>query len=271
MSPRKIFIGGYTKSGTTFIGRAFGLFNNVYAKGELDYFRIFYKGFEELVVDYNKNISIVNREVYDGKGSLEPVTVKSFRRLHDKMFTHLYFAGKPVPDDCQVMVEKSPRNIFMLNQISYLFPDAVNVCVYREPQAVFRSLMRHMADHRDSNFFDPDYKKRSSMLHGFFVRWNKYADIIEEKRTMIKLVNYEAAAADNQAFLDFAEKEILGFSPGLRAPVETLSKEYYLKSLPQEARDKSLVQTGPHKIILSRNEVDLINENSRIPSMSFDF
>ena len=56
MTAKKIFIGGYTKSGTTFIGRAFGLLNGVYAKGELDYFRIFYRGMEKMVVEYNENI-----------------------------------------------------------------------------------------------------------------------------------------------------------------------------------------------------------------------
>ncbi len=269
--PRKIFIGGYTKSGTTFIGRAFGLFNGVYAKGELDYFRLFSKGMGDMARAYNGNIAVVNKEVYDGQGSLEPLSPNSFRALHDKTFNHIFFAGQPVPDDCVTIVEKSPRNIFWLEQITLIFPDAVNICVYREPKAVFRSLMRHMADHRDPKFNDPDFAERANMLNGFCPRWEEYVSIIEKNQQSLKVVQYQNAADDNQAFLDYVEKDILHHSPGLRAPVKTLSKEHYLKSLPKDTRAKSLVQTGSPKIKLADNETATLEQLCRAPNVSFDF
>lgn len=269
--PQKIFIGGYTKSGTTFIGRALGLFNNVYAKGELDYFRLFYTGLHDMVVAYNENLAIVNREVYDGHGDLDLVTVKNMRGLQDKVFQHLFFNGGDVPDDCKFIVEKSPRNIFHIAQIEKMFPDALNVCVYREPKTVFRSLVRHLADHRHTEFQNPAFQKRRELLNRFVKRWNRYIDIIETNREKLNLVRYQQASDDNQAFLDYAEKEILGFSNGLRAPVETLSKEHYLKSLPKENRAKSLVQTGPYKITLTDGETDTIGDRCREPDVSFDF
>ena len=269
--PRKIFIGGYTKSGTTFVGRAFGLFNGVYAKGEQDYFRLFFKGMRGLIVAYNKNIAVVNKEVYDGRGTLEPVTNTSFQSLHDKIFNHIFFAGKPVPEDCTTIVEKSPHNIFWLPQITQIFPDAINICVYREPKAVFRSLMRHMADHRDPGFSDPEFAKRTNMLKGFCKRWDEYAGIIEKNRGILKVIQYQSAADDNQAFVDYLMKEILLHSPGLRAPVETLSKEHYLKSLPADAQAKSLVQTGPHKIVMTEDEIATIDRLCRAPDIAFDF
>lgn len=269
--PKKIFVGGYTKSGTTFIGRAFGLFNGVYAKGEQDYFRLVAGGLNKLMRDYNENLAVVNKEVYDGHGSLELLTNTSVRILHDKVFKHIFFNGKPMPQDCETIVEKSPRNIFEIEKIRLIFPGATNVCVYREPGAVFRSLMRHMADHRAPAFNDPEAQKRKSMLEGFSKRWPTYIDIIEKYRGDLKLIQYQTAAADNQGFLDFAEAEILFHSPGLRAPVETLSKEYYLKSLPEEARAKSLVQVGPPKITLSETELQIIEDNCRPPRTDFDF
>lgn len=271
MQPKKIFIGGYAKSGTTFVGRVFGLFNNVYAKGELDYFRLFAKGLERLVVSYNQNIEIVNKEVYDGRGSLEPVTPNSFRQMHQKMFEHLFFAGQPVPEDCQAIVEKSPRNVFWIELIKKVFPDSTNVCVYRDPYPVFRSLIRHMADHRDEKFRDPAFKDRIEMLENFCDYWGTYITTVEKYRSLLTMVRYQKAADDNAGFVDFAEKQILGFSPGLKAPVESLSKENYLKSLPPELREKSLVQTGPYKIALSDEERNIIGDKCRTPDVTFDF
>ncbi len=271
MAPKKIFVGGYTKSGTTFVGRALGLFNNTYAKGEMDYFRLFNKGMSDLVVAYNNNLEVVNREVYDGKGNLEPVTIRTMRSLYDKLFLHLFFNGETVPADCEFIVEKSPRNIFHLSQIQQIFPDSVNICVYREPVAVFRSLTRHMADHRNASFHDPASKQRQALLANMPKRWNRYIDIIEKQRKALKVVQYQRAADDNAAFLDYIEQDIIGKPLGLRAPVETLSKDYYLKSLPEEVRAKSLVQTGPPKIVLSENEIQSINETCRLPGIEFDF
>jgi len=268
---QKIFIGGYTKSGTTFVGRAFGLFNGVYAKGEQDYFRIFTKGMRDMVVKYNENITYVNKEVYDGQGTLGPLSADSFRDLHDKIFKHIFFSGQPVPDDCTAIVEKSPRNIYFIEDIEAIFPEAINICVYREPVAVFRSLMRHMADHRDPEYARPDCSERIFMLTEFFKYWKLYIETIEKKRQTLKVIRYNKAADDNQALVDFIEKEILLQSPGLKAPVETLSKEHYLKSLPKEARAKSLVQTGPYKITLAKNEIKNIKKRCRAPKIAFDF
>lgn len=268
---QKIFIGGYTKSGTTFVGRAFGLFNGVYAKGELDYFRIFAKGMRKMVVDYNENITHVNREVYDGQGTLAPLSADSFRELHDKTFKHIFFSGQPVPEDCTTIVEKSPRNIYFVEDIKAIFPEAMNVCVYREPVSVFRSMMRHMADHRDPKYLDPNCTLRKNMLREFFKFWEHYIGVVEKKRKILKVIRYDNAAKDNQALLDYIETDILGHSPGLRAPVETLSKEHYLKSLPKEAREKSLVQVGPYKIKLADREITMIEQRCREPNIEFDF
>lgn len=268
---RKVFVGGYTKSGTTFVGRAFGLFNGVYAKGELDYFRLFHDGFGKLVQGYNRNIDVVNREVYDGFGSLQPVDNTSYRVLHDKIFKHLFFAGKPIPQDCVTIVEKSPHNVFWYPKIRKLFPGAVNLAVYRPADQVFRSLMRHMMDHRDPGFVDPKYVKRQNMLKGFIARWPDLISMMEENRPDLRVIRYETAAADNEALVEFLGEKILGGSPGLKAPIESLSKENYLKSLPEEARAKSLVQTGPHKIKLSDQEIGLLNKNCPAPNITFDF
>lgn len=268
---QKIFIGGYTKSGTTFVGRAFGLFNGVYAKGEQDYFRLFTKGMRDMVIKYNENITYVNKEVYDGQGTLEPLSADSFRDLHDKIFKHIFFAGQPVPSDCTTIVEKSPRNIYFVEDIEAIFPEAINVCVYREPLAVFRSLMRHMADHRDAGYVKPDFAPRVKMLKEFFTFWDRYISTVEKKRQILKVIQYDRAAENHQGLIDFIEKEILRHSPGLKAPVETLSKEHYLKSLPEEARAKSLVQTGPYKITLAKGEIKKIKKLCRDPNISFDF
>lgn len=268
---RKVFVGGYTKSGTTFIGRAFGLFKGVYAKGELDYFRLFNDGVGKLIQEYNRNIQIVNKEVYDGYGSLEPVSADSYRQLHDKMFKHLFFAGKNIPKDCEVIVEKSPHNVYWYPRIRVLFPNATNLAVYRPPQPVFRSLMRHMMDHRDKRFADPEFEKRKSMLQGFTQRWGQLITVLESNHPQLRVMQYESAAKDNEALIDFLGSKILGTSPELKAPIESLSKESYLKSLPKEAREKSLVQTGPHKITLSAQEIGILEKNCQPPKISFDF
>lgn len=268
---RKIFIGGYTKSGTTFIGRAFDLFQGVYAKGELDYFRIFYEGMGELANNYNINVNIVNKEVYDGFGSLEPLNANTFRQLHEKIFRHLFFSARPLPDDCTTIVEKSPRNIFWLSKIRKVFPDAMNLAVYRPPLPVFRSLVRHMADHRDEKFADPTCPDREEMLSLFVKRWGRMIAILETERALLRVIQYESAAKDNEALVAFLGEKILGGPPELEGAISSLSKENYLKSLPEEARAKSLVQTGPYKIQLSDEEIGILEKNCRAPNISFDF
>lgn len=268
---KKIFVGGYTKSGTTFVGRAFDIINGVYAKGEEDYFRLVFGGLNKLTQDFNRNIEIVNREVYDGFGSIPPVDRDSLRLLQQKVFFHIFFGGKPVPEDCFATVEKSPHNIFRLREISFTFPKAINVCVYRPAEPVFKSLMRHMRDHRNAEYDDPENELRQNMLKGFCKKWPTYVEIIEKNRAHLKMVQYQSVADDTSGFLDFAQEDILGRKLGLSKGVETLSKEHYLSTLPEEARAKSLVQTSANKITLTDTERTLIADHCKNPAIDFDF
>lgn len=268
---RKIFVGGYTKSGTTFIGRAFGLFQGVYARGELDYFRIFFDGLRELAMNYNTNVHYVNKEVYDGFGSLKQIDNDSFRKLHDKIFKHLFFNGEHIPNDCTAIVEKSPRNIFWIPIIRKTFPMAQIVAVYRPPHPVFRSFLRHMMDHRDKNFSDPDFPGRRDALTKFVRRWGSMIETMEKNSSDLTVIQYESAAKDNAALVEFLASQVLGGSPKLEASIESLSKESYLQTLPEEARAKSLVQVGPYKLQLSDEEIGILEKNCRAPNIPFDF
>lgn len=270
--PKTVFIGGYSKSGTTFLGRFLGLFNGVYAKGEEDYFRIFYKDMSRLCQEFNGNIGAVNTEVYDGRGTIPQMTVASFRALNQKIFYHLYWGGQAQPADCRWTVEKSPHNIFWLEQIENIFPGSMKLAIIRDSKPVFRSFMRHMRDHRDARFDDPAYKNRIVSMEQFIVRWNRVAKCIEEYRDRgLITISYDALAADNAAFVDFAKHTIFKEDIVLSAPLESISKESYLKSLPKEARAKSLVQIGPSSITLSDDEESILEEKCKLPDVSFDF
>ena len=155
----------------------------------------------------------VNREVYDGNGSLEGVTVNGFREINDQLFLHIYFSGKPIPQDCDVIVEKSPHNIYWVKQILDIYPDAKFLGVYRKPEAVFRSLMRHMTDHRSEQFKDPSFERRKNMLNNFQKRWMKCVDALQTYRHRMHVIRYDTAAADNQGLIDFLQHELLGYSP----------------------------------------------------------
>lgn len=270
-TPRPIFVGGYSKSGTTFLGRALGIFNGVVSRGEQDYFRIFFSTLNKLGSEFNTNIKTVNAEVYDGRGDITPLTEDSMRSLHQKMFHHLFWNGADIPDDCRFFVEKSPHNIFWIKQINLVFPGAVHVATFRNPHHVYRSFMRHMADHREKRFQDAAFTDRIDSMDHFVGRWNRMIDMIEQHRSKILLINYESLAADVRAFLDFAQTRIFGEQLELTAPIESLSKEAYLKTLPAAARAKSLVQTGPYKISLSDAEIARIDAECKLPAFTFDF
>ncbi|WCL54007.1 sulfotransferase [Gimibacter soli] len=268
-----VFIGGYTKSGTTLTGRAFDLINTVYAKGEFDFFRIFAERTGLLFKEYNKNIAIVNREVYDNRGSLNPVSTSLVRRIQRDIFLKVFFAGEQVPDDCQVIVEKSPRNVFHLAEIRAIFPASQNVIVYREPKAVFRSLCRHLADHRDPRYFDPDFDYRQQVLVKMERRWNNLTAIIEAESGAkdIHIVRYDAINADKAGFLDYVQKKILRRELGLKGPVSSLDKESYLASLPPEQREISLVQSSANRLSLSEREIEFIDSRMKLPEVEFDY
>lgn len=270
--PKTVFIGGYSKSGTTFLGRFLGLFEGVYAKGEEDYFRIFYNDMSRLCQEFNGNIGLVNKEVYDGRGTIPQMTVGSFRALNQKIFYHLYWGGQAQPSDCRWAVEKSPHNIFWLEQIENIFPGSVKLAIIRDSKPVFRSFMRHMRDHRDKQFEDPDYKNRKGSMEQFIIRWNRVAKCIEAHRGKgLITISYDALAANNSGFVDFAQKAIFKENIALSAPLDSISKEAYLKSLPKEARAKSLVQVGPSGITLSEEEEALLEDKCKLPNVSFDF
>lgn len=268
---KKIFVGGYTKSGTTFVGRAFDIISGVYARGEEDYFRQMFNQMNKHLRDYNVNLHYVNKEVYDGQGKLKPLNNKTVRAFHQFTFYHLFFNGKPIPEDCLVTVEKSPHNIYWVDQISFTFPEAVHVCVYRQAKPVFRSLLRHMRDHRDPAYDDPMSEARQTLLRKFAAKWPTYIKIIEEKRSQLHLVRYDQVAADTAGFLDYAQKAVIGEELGLSAPLETLTKEYYLANLPPEARETSLVQTNGNKIVLSKAEDAIIEQHCIDPDTDYDF
>ncbi len=268
---RKIFIGGYTKSGTTFVGRCFDILNGVYSKGEEDYFRLFFAGLNRLAGRFNHNIRIVNREVYDGRGSIEPINEKSIRLLQQKVFLHIFFNGEDVPDDCLAIVEKTPQNIFRLKEIQSVFPDAINVCVYRSSDSVFRSLMRHMGDHRHAAFFNPSSNHRRTMLKKFCKKWPTYIDIIQNNQSYLLTVQYKAIVADTASFLNFIQDRIFGKRPEHSAPIETLSKDYFLSILPEKAREKSLIQTGLSRIALTEEELATLSKHCPNPAINFDY
>jgi len=268
---RKIFLGGYTKSGTTFLGRSFDIFEGVYARGEMDYFHFFYDQINRLGGKYSDNVRIVNREVYDGFGDYQPITNKSAFALHEKIFLHLYFNGEETPEDCRYIVEKTPRNIFHFENIKRCFPDCDFVMLYRAPEDVFKSLMRHMADHRSSVYRDSESGLRRSMFKNFVKSWNKMIDIIRANREQMYLIRYDTLAADTGGFLDFAQSEILKEKLPLLRPLNSLTKRSYLESLPEKARAKSLVQVGDSAIQLSDNELEFLERKCKTIVEGFDF
>ncbi|MEH6405450.1 MAG: sulfotransferase [Sneathiella sp.] len=268
---RKIFLGGYTKSGTTFLGRSFDILDGVYARGEMDYFHFFYDQMNRLGGKYSDNIRIVNREVYDGFGDYKPITNSAAFTLHDKIFLHLYFNGEEVPNDCRYIVEKTPRNIFHFENIKRCFPDCDFITLYRAPQDVFKSLMRHMADHRSAVYRDSNSALRKGMLKNFAKSWNDMTQIIKANRGQMFLIRYESLAADVGGFLDFAQSTILKEQRPLRRPLKSLDKQSYLDSLPEKARSKSLVQVGAGSIRLSEGEIEFIESKCKTIADGFDF
>ncbi len=270
--PPFVFVGGYTKAGTTFLGRVLGNFEGVYARGEMDFFRIFAGNYRKLAAEYSKNIETVNKEVYDGRGDLKPVTVERARKTLHTLFEDLFFNGSERPEDCKVAVEKSPRNMFHLEQINFAFPDAPIVHIYRAPQDCYQSLMRHMSDHRDKAYLDPDSPVRRGFLRDFVNRWNEYKGHVQSKHmARVKTVTYEALCGDLEGFVDFARQHIFRADLALRAPLETLSKEAYLESLPKGAREKSLVQLGDRKVTLADEEIAAIRTYCHAPKLKIHF
>ena len=268
-----VFIGGYTKSGTTLVGRAFGLLDGVYTRGEADYFRIFHDRFNAMVREFNINIQFVNKEVYDGSGTIRPLTENRMAALHRSLFTRIFFNDQPVPQDCRVLVEKSPRNIFHLDAIRFIFPTARVVCVYRDPMPTFRSLCRHMADHRSPAFNDPGSGPRRELIHKFSTRrWPNYVKIVEAERDNITIVRYDTLSRDLDGFMQFIQDRVIGRQLPLKAPVASLSKEAYLQSLPPERRKTSLVQTdSAQRITLSDEEKAILESKCLRPYVDFDF
>ena len=266
-----IFVGGFSKSGTTFIARALGLFNQVSVKGELDYFRQFFDQMNLIFNNFNTNINVVNQEVYDGRGTLVPVDDNMMIDMHRDIFKRLFSAGTPVPAESQFWVEKSPHNIYWTNAIHAVFPEARILSVYREPKAVFRSLIRQLSDHRDEAYTDPQSKVRQKSLKSFVHAWDIYVQHLETKQDTFIMVQCQRVVDNVQGFMAFAERQVLQQKLGLARPLETLSKEYYLQTLPQAARAKSLVQIGPNKVKLSRAELEIIESRCRAPNLTFDF
>jgi len=269
--PKLVFVGGHSKSGTTFIGRALGLFNDVCSKGELDYFRLYFKELNTLTDGYNVNIDYVNREVYDGIGNLGRIDDKAMVRIHRSVFMELFQSGVPVPADSKFWVEKSPQNVHWTNAINFIFPEAVIVAVYRDPVAVFRSRLRHMADHRDGELKNVASPERQEFRRTFIEGWYTWIGQLEKYKDRLMPVNYQHVVDDTKGFLDFAAERIFKEDLGLKAPVETLSKEYYLSQLPEERRAKSLVQTNMKRLTLSEKEISIIKEKCRSPEVPFAF
>ena len=269
--PKLIFVGGYTKSGTTFIGRTLGLFNQVCAKGELDYFRLFFKELNALTDKYNTNIEYVNREIYDGKGSLDKVDETAMVRIHRAVFAELFKSGTHVPEDSKFWVEKSPYNVRWAKSINFVFPTSTIVAVYRDPVAVLRSNLRHLADHRQEELKNPNSPERQEFRQKFIRAWQDWVAHIENIRERLVLVNYQRVVDDTQGFLGFAANNIFGEDLGLKAPIETLSKEYYLRKLEEDRRAKSLVQADPGRLILSEEEASAVKKECHVPKLVFDF
>ena len=269
--PPVIFIGGYTKSGTTFLGRTLEAFGGVYSRGEMDFLRLFAGSIPKIYAEYNQNLQYVNEEVYDGQGSLKPVTVGQQRRMLSRMFFDLFFNGEPVPNDCKLVIEKSPRNLFNILTAKNIFEVIRYVNIYRPAQPVFRSMMRHMADHRTEDYLDPNSDLRKKSLESFIGRWDRQIKIMEYLNGRVVQVQYDTVTADMQGFLDFANKRIFPEPLEQVMGVEKLTKEAYLQSLPPDRRETSLVQTKTNRIQLSDEEKTRLSKECAEPNVTFDF
>ena len=269
--PPIVFLGGYTKSGTTFLGRVLEAFEGVYSRGEMDYLRIFASSLANMYADFNSNIEIVNEEVYDGQGALKPIPAERQMAMQRALFFDLFFNGEPIPNDCRVVIEKSPRNLFNYPAAKELSVPINYINIYRPVMPVYKSLIRHLADHRSEEYHDPESEPRQTTLERFVTRWNRHVDILEYLSGKALLVQYEAITADLGGFLDFAATRI--FQDQLRRikDPEDLTKEAYLASLPPEKRAKSLVQTATTHIELSAFEKQRLENDCKAPNIVFDF
>lgn len=269
---QQIILGGYTKSGTTFLGRVMGNFEGCYSRGEMDYFRIFGGNLQKMFAEFSRNIQIVNKEVYDGQGEIQPITVNSARSMMQSVFYDMFFNGNGIPDDCAYVIEKSPRNMFHLKEAQFVFPQAPIVNIYRHPADCLKSLMRHMADHRDAQYRDPDSDLRRAFMPDFERRWNQYkAHITSDAAKKVINIRYDRLKDDLPGFVDFARSTIFKKDIALKAPLETLSKESYLASLPAKARKTSLVQEDMSGLRLSDEEIAFVRAYCHEPNIKIHF
>lgn len=153
MNERLIFITGNSRSGTTMMGRIFGLHPQVHTFQELHFFEQLWSGNDrDKSADIDHAVKVISRlinierngyftdkrdEDYKEEASLICTSVKKSSALHEFykafLFNESKLNGRIIP------CEQTPQYVFYLNEILALFPKARIVIMVRDPRDVLLS------------------------------------------------------------------------------------------------------------------------------------
>jgi hypothetical protein len=136
------FVCGAPKSGTTWLQRVLDAHPEVCCSGEGHFMERFSVPLAKVIRDYNEQVAVVARNVYEGKPYYEPVDQTSFDAVV-RSFIIQRMVARSAGSQVRWIGDKTPRYTRHLTQLHRLFPNGKFVNIVRDPRDVAMSRLHH--------------------------------------------------------------------------------------------------------------------------------
>jgi hypothetical protein len=136
------FVCGAPKSGTTWIQRMLDAHPQVCCSGEGHFIEKFTIPMAEVVRNYNAQMTVVGRNVYEGKPYYPELNQGDFDEIA-RAFILSRLKLRVGDPGVRAIGDKTPRYAVYLRQLSRIFPDARFIEIVRDPRDVAVSRLHH--------------------------------------------------------------------------------------------------------------------------------
>lgn len=138
-SYKYLFIGGCGRSGTTLLQKMFVIHSKIDGGPEFS--------FTKDIFELYKKMSIAIKNGYLDKFVSENTLISIYKAYYNQFFYH--FCSKEI----KYISEKTPSNIFVINELLEVFPDAIFINVVRDGRAVLNSHLKVKKRYKKKNKF----------------------------------------------------------------------------------------------------------------------